>query len=207
MQGKAARIVPLVLVFLVVVFAALTAMFFAKSNDLEAALTDAQANTTKAQQDAQALRKKGEDALKAANAKIAALEQERADVEKMKVLLGAVEPHLAPVLEAASRAKGAKPDARAAGLAGLGLIGQIAHGQKHDASLATLERALAIDSANCPASLAINLSGAKKLDVTPECAALLPAAPAAKDAKPAAEAKPAADAKPAPDAKPAAPAK
>jgi hypothetical protein len=182
-------------------------MFAAKSGELEGALSEAQASASKAQQDAQSQRKKGEDALKAANAKIATLEQERAEAEKLKALLASVEPQLAPVLEAASRAKTGKPDARAAGLVGLGLIAQVAHGAKHEAALANLDRALAIDSANCAAGLAINLGGAKKVDLAPECAALLPAAPAAaapapapapaaKDAKPATEAK-AAEAKPA----------
>jgi Tfp pilus assembly protein PilX len=207
MQGKAGQFIALALVLLVVVFAALSAMFAAKSGELEGALSEAQASASKAQQDAQSQRKKGEDALKAANAKIATLEQERAEAEKLKALLASVEPQLAPVLEAASRAKTGKPDARAAGLVGLGLIAQVAHGAKHEAALANLDRALAIDSANCAAGLAINLGGAKKVDLAPECAALLPAAPAAaapapapapaaKDAKPATEAK-AAEAKPA----------
>lgn len=213
MQGKAGRFLPVVLAVVALVFAALAAMFFSQSGDLEAALNEAQANAAKAQQDAQAQRKKGDDALKAATTKLAALEQERAEAEKLKLLLASVEPQLAPILEAASRAKAGKPDVRAAGLVGLGLIGQVAHGTKHEAALATLDRALAIDAANCAAGLAVNLGGAKKVDVTPECAALLPAAPAApaaasaaKDAKPAAEAKPAGDAKPA-EAKPAADAK
>ena len=207
MQGKAGRFVALALVLPVLVFAALSAMLAAKSGELEGALSEAQANASKAQQDAQAQRKKGDDALKAANAKIATLEQERAEAEKLKALLASVEPQLAPVLEAASRAKTGKPDVRAAGLVGLGLIGQVAHGVKHEAALASLDRALAIDGANCAAGLAINLGGAKKVDLAPECAALLPAAPAAASAAPAApaakDAKPAADAKPAVEAKPA----
>lgn len=218
MQGKAGRFVPIVLGVLALVFAALAAMFVGKAGDLEGSLAEAQASVSKAQQDAQGAKKKADDALKAANAKIATLDAERAEAEKLKLLLASVEPHLAPVLEAASRAKAGKPDVRAAGLVGLGLIGQIAHGSKHEAALATLDRALTIDAANCAASHAINIGGAKKIDLTPECAALLPApAPAAtpapaKDAKPAAdskpgtEAKPTAEAKPAADAKPVAPA-
>lgn len=220
MQGKAARFVPIVLGVLALAFAAVAAMFVGKAGDLETSLAEAQASASKAQQDAQAAKKKSDEALKAANAKIAALEADRAEAEKLKLLLASVEPQISPALEAASRVRVGKPDARAAGLVGLGLIGQVAHGTKHEASLQTLDRALAIDPANCAAIHAVNLGGAKKIDVTPECAALLPApapaaAPAAspapaKDAKPAdakpAEAKPAADAKPAAEAKPAAPA-
>lgn len=220
MQGKLGRFLPVVLGVVALVFAALAAMFSGQNSDLEAALNDAQANAAKAQQDAQAQRKKGEDALKAATTKIAALEQERAEAAKLKVLLATVEPQVAPILEAASRAKTGKPDARAAGLVGLGLIGQVAHGTKHEAALATLDRALAIDGANCAAGLAVNLGGAKKVDVTPDCAALLPApvaapaaaapaaAPAAKAAAPAAAvaAAPAAAPAPAAAAAPAAPA-
>ncbi len=227
MQGKTARFVPVVLGVLALIFAAVAAMFVGQVGDLEASLAEAQANASKAQQDAQAAKKKADDALKAANTKLAALEAERAEAEKLKKLLASVEPQIAPALEAASRVRVGKPDARAAGLVGLGLIGQVANGTKHEAALQSLDRALAIDPANCAAIHAVNLGGAKKIDVTPECAALLPApapAPAAaaaaspapaKDAKPAdakpaeakpAEAKPAADAKPAAEAKPAAPA-
>ncbi|MBI5898216.1 MAG: hypothetical protein HZB40_03205 [Rhodocyclales bacterium] len=213
MQGKAARFVPIILGLLALIFAALAAMFASQAGDLEASLAEAHAGASKAQQDAQAAKKKADDALKTASTKIAALEAERAEAEKLKLLLAAIEPQIAPALEAASRVRVGKPDARAAGLVGLGLIGQVAHGTKNETALQTLDRGLAIDPANCAAIHAVNLGGAKKIDVTPECAALLPAAapaPAAaaapaKDAK-AAEAKPAADAKPAAEAKPATPA-
>lgn len=206
LQGKAGRFIPAVLAVVALIFAALAAMFSSQVGELEAALSEAQVNVAKAQQDAQAQRKKADEALKAAAAKIAALEQERAEAAKLTILLASVEPQLAPVLEAASRVKAGKPEARAAGLVGLGLIGQIAHGMKHEAALATLERALQIDGANCAAGLGINLAGIRKVEVSAECAALLPAAPAApvaaptaaaaKEVKPAAEAKPGAEAKP-----------
>lgn len=128
MQGK---LVPIVLGVVALVFAALAAMFNSKAGDLEASLAEAQAGASKAQQDAAAAKKKSDDALKAANAKLATLEQEQAEMAKLKTLLGSVEPQLAPALEAASRIRTGKPDARAAGLVGLGLIGQIAHGSKN----------------------------------------------------------------------------
>ncbi|MBK7017922.1 MAG: hypothetical protein IPH39_20840 [Sulfuritalea sp.] len=209
LQGKAGRFIPAVLAVVALIFAALAAMFSSQGSELEAALSEAQGNVAKAQQDAQAQRKKADEALKAAAAKIAALEQERAEAARLTILLASIEPQLAPVLEAASRVKTGKPEARAAGLVGLGLIGQIAHGMKHEAALATLERALQIDGANCAAGLGINLAGIRKVEVSAECAALLPATPAAPVAAPAAptaaaakEVNPAAEAKPGAEAKP-----
>ena len=105
--------------------------------------------------------------------------------------MSSIEPQVAPVLEAAG--KSGKPNARAAALTALGLIGQAAHGASNEGALSVLDRAFAIDKTYCPAGLAINLSGTKKLDLAPECEAFLPVA----DAK-------AADAKAAPAAAPAA---
>jgi hypothetical protein len=104
--------------------------------------------------------------------------------------MSSIEPQIAPVLEAAGKA--GKPNVRAAALTTLGLIGQAAHGASNEDALAVLERAFAIDKTYCPAGLAINLSGTKKLELAPECEAFLPvvdakaaAAPAAKPAAPA----------------------
>ena len=54
-------------------------------------------------------------------AKLAALEQQRSETEKLKTLLGKVEPQIAAALEAAAGAKAAKPDCRTA-YAGMGLL-------------------------------------------------------------------------------------
>lgn len=171
-----------------VLVAAFAVTQYMKASELEAAASQAQAESQKASQDMAAARKKLQDDLKAANAKAAALEAKQRESDAIKALLAKIEPQVAPVLEAAGKA--GKPDARAAALAGVGLIGQMAHGANHEAALGALDRALAVDKGNCVAGLAVNLSSTKKVDVAADCQALLPA-PAA-DAKPAANAKPAA---------------
>jgi len=192
------------LTILVVLAVAIAANLYFKIDELEATLSQARADADKAGQAASAARKKLQDELNAAKTKSAALEQQQRDADTMKTLVAKMEPQLAAVLEAVAGAKTSKPDARGAALTGLGVIGQIAHGTNNEAALAALDRALAIDKANCVAGLAVNLGGTKKVEVAPDCQALLPAAPAAAEAKPAAvEAKPAAvEAKPAAAAKP-----
>lgn len=129
--------------------------------------------------------------LRAANDKLAELEKKQKEADSLKALLKSVEPTVQQALETTART--AKPQAKATLLAGAGLIGQMTHGPNTDAALATLERALAADKANCPAALGINLSATKQVEAEPECQAFLPVT--------AAEAKPAAPAA-APAAKP-----
>lgn len=160
---------------------------YMRVNELESAVSQAQTESQKASQDMATTRKKMQDDLKAANAKVAELEGKQRESDTFKALLAKIEPQVAPVLEAAGKA--GKPDVRAAALAGLGLIGQIVHGTNHEAALGALERTLALDKGNCVAGLAVNLSSTKKIEVAADCQALL-AAPAAA-AKPA-DAKPAA---------------
>lgn len=128
--------------------------------------------------------------LTAASKRLAELEKKQSEADSLKALLTSVEPQVQQALEASART--AKPPAKAALLAGAGLIGQITHGANADTAIATLERALAADKANCPAALAINLSATKKVDVAEECQAFLPVAAAPVGAKPAAAAAPAA---------------
>ena len=201
-QEKALRWAAQGLTVLLVLVAAVAVNLYFKIDELEATLSQARAESDKASQAAAAARKKLQDELNAAKTKSAALEASLREADNLKTLLARIEPQLAAVLEAAASAKTSKPDARAAALTGLGVIGQIARGSNNEAALAALERALGLDKANCVAGLAVNLGGAKKIDVAPDCQALLPSAPAASEAKPAAsEAKPAAGAKP--DAAPA----
>jgi len=178
------------LTVLVVLAVAGAVNFYYKVDELEATLSQARADADKASQAAAAARKKLQDELNAAKTKSAALEQQQREADTMKILVVKMEPQLAPVLDAVASAKTSKPEARAAALTGLGVIGQIVRGTNSEAALAVLERALAIDKTNCVAGLAVNLGGAKKVEVAPDCQALLPAAPAASEAKPAAEAKP-----------------
>ena len=173
------------LTVLLVLVAAGAVMFYLKADELEVSLSQARADAVKENQAGVAARKKLQDEAKAASAKSAELERKLNEVDKLKILLGKIEPQLAAILETAGNAKASKPEARAASLAGLGLIGQVAHGASDEAALARLERALTIDKANCVAGLAVNLGAAKKIEVTPDCQALLPAANAASDAKPA----------------------
>ena len=133
--------------------------------------------------------------LTAANTRLADLEKKQREAESLKTLLTSVEPQVQQALEGASRT--AKPQGKAALLAGAGLIGQITHGANADTAIATLERALAADKTNCPAALGINLSATKKVDVAEECQAFLPVAAAPAGAKPAAAAPAAAPAAPA----------
>ena len=194
-QGNALRWTAQALTVLLVLAAALAVNLYFKADRLEADLSQAKAESDKASQAAAAARKKLQDELDAAKTGSAALEKRQREAGNMKLLLARIEPQLAAVLEAVAGAKSSKPDARVAALTGLGLTGQIAHGANNEAALAALDRALAIDNANCVAALAVNLGGAKKIDVAPDCQALLPGAPAAGETKPAAEAK--ADAAPA----------
>ena len=189
-QEKALRWTAQGLTVLVVLVVAVAAMLYFKISEIEASAAQARVESDKASQAASAARKKLQDELKAASDRLAELEQQQSDAGKLKTLLAKVEPQIAAALEAVAGAKTTKPDTRAAALTGLGLVGQIARGANNEVALANLDRALVVDTANCVASLAINLGGAKKIEVTPDCQALLPSAPAASEAKPAAEAKP-----------------
>lgn len=173
---------------ILVLVAAFAVTQYMRVGELEAAVSRAQSESQKASQESAAARKKMQDELKSANAKAAELEGKQRESDIIRALLGKIEPQVAPVLEAAG--KTGRPDARAAALAGLGLIGQIAHGANHEAALGALDRALAVDKGNCVAGLAVNLSSSKKIEVAADCQSLLPA-PAAADAKPAADATPA----------------
>ena len=188
-QEKAPRWAAQGLTLLAVLVAAVAVNLYFKIDEIEATLSQTRAESDKANQAAAAARKKLQDELNAAKTKFAALEQQH-EADKLKTLLAKMEPQLAGVLEAVVNAKASKPEARAAALTSLGVIGQIAHGPNNEATLGALDRALGIDQANCVAGLAVNLGGAKKIEVAPDCQALLPGAAAASEAKPAAEAKP-----------------
>jgi hypothetical protein len=198
-KEQALRIAAQVTVVLLILVAAYAVMLHLQVGDLETSVSQAQADTQKAVQDASAARKKLQDELNAANAKAAAMEAKLHQADGLKALLAKVEPQVAPALEAA--AKAGKPETRSALLAGEGLIGQIVHGADHDASLGVLVRALALDRSNCAAALGINLLGTKTVEVPAGCEGVIPAAPSAKPAA-AAAAAPAA----APTSPPAAPA-
>ena len=191
-QEKALRWTAQGLTIVAVAAAAVAAVLYSKVDELEASASQTRVQSENAAQLSAAARKKLQDELKAAGDKAAALEQQLNEMEKFKILLAKVEPQIAVALEAVAGAKASKPDARAGALTGLGLIGQIVHGAKHEAALANLDRALLVDKTACVASLAVKLGGAKQIEVAPDCQALLPAAPAAAESKPAAEAKPAA---------------
>ena len=184
-----------------VLVAAFAVTQYMNVSELESALSQAKSDSQKANQDWATARRKMQDDIKAANAKAAELEGKQHESDTIKALFAKIEPQVAPVLEAAG--KTGKPEARSAALTSLGLIGQVAHGAKHDASLGVLVRALALDKGNCVAALAINLIGTQTVEVPSNCEGILPGA-AAVAAKPAQEAKPAADAKPGAEAKPAA---
>lgn len=181
-------------VVLLVLVAAIAVVLYFKVDELEASLAQARADSDNAAQASGAAARKMQEQIKAATAKAAELELKQREPENMKALLAKVEPQVVPILEAAAAAKTSKPETRVATLTAIGLIGQIAHGANHDASLGVLLRALAIDKTNCVAGLALNLGGAKSIEVAPECQSLLPA--------PAAEAKPASDAEAKPEAAP-----
>lgn len=180
---------------LLVLVAAFAVTLYMKVGELESSASAAQAESQKASQAAAAARKKMQDDLNAANAKAAGLEAKQRESDTIKALLANIEPQVAPVLEAA--AKTGKPEVKSAALTGLGLIGQVAHGANHDASLGVLVRALALDKGNCVAALAINLIGTQTVEVPSNCAGLLPGPAPTTAAKPATDAKPAAEAKPA----------
>ena len=189
-QEKALRWAAQGLTLLAVLVAAVAVNLYFKIDELETSLSQARVESDKTNQAAAAARKKLQDELNAANTKSAALEQQQHEADKLKTLLAKMEPQLAGVLEAVANAKASKPEARAAALTSLGVIGQIVHGPNNEAALGALDRALGIDQANCVAGLAVNLGGAKKIEVAPGCQALLSGAAAASEAKPAAEAKP-----------------
>ncbi len=173
-----------------VLVAAFAVAQYMKVGEIESSLSQVRAESRKASEDAAAARKKIQDELKGANGKVAELEGKQRETDSLKALLAKIEPEVAPILETAGKA--GKPDTRIAALAGLGLIGQIAHGANHEAALGTLERALALDKGHCVAGLAVSLGSTRKVDVAPDCQALLPGPPTAAEAKPAADAKPAA---------------
>jgi len=185
-KEKAQRVMLQVALALFLGAAAFAAMQFMKVGETEARLEQA----VKSGQETNAALAAAQGRLTAANAKLVDLEKKQQAANNLKVLMSSIEPQVAPVLEAAGKA--GRPNQRAAALTALGLIGQTAHGANNEGALSTLERAFAIDKTYCPAGLAINLSGTKKLELAPECEAFLPVV----DAKPA-DAKPAASAAPA----------
>ena len=189
-QEKGLRLAVQGLTVLVVLAAAIAAALYFKLGDLDAAATLARVESDKTNQAAAAARKKLQDELKATGVNLSELQQQQSTADRLKTLLAKVEPQIATALEAVASAKTSKPEARVAALTGLGLVGQIARGSNDEAALARLDRALVMDKANCVAALAVNLGGVKKIEVAPDCQALLPAAPAASESKPAAEAKP-----------------
>ena len=185
-KDRAQRLILQVALALFLISAGAAIMQFMKANALEIDLDQA----VKSGQDANMLLAAAEAKLAAANTRLADVEKKQQAADGLKVLMSSIEPQIAPVLEAAGKA--GKPNVRAAALTTLGLIGQTAHGASNEDALAVLERAFAIDKTYCPAGLAINLSGTKKLELAPECEAFLPvvdakaaAAPAAKPAAPA----------------------
>jgi hypothetical protein len=172
------------LVLLVLAVAYIGVLYF-RLGEIETSM----AQSDKAAQESGAALAKTQAQLKATNAKVAELEAKQREAEDLKVLLAKLESQIIPVLEAAGKA--GKPEARAAAVAGVGLIGQMAHGVNYDPAVGALVRALSIDKSNCVASLAVSLAGAKTIEIAPDCQALLPGAAAA-EAKPAADTKPAA---------------
>src|SRR5512140_2300277 len=126
-QDKAWRWAAQGLTVLLVLAVAIAAMLYFKVDELEASALQAKTESDKANQAGSAARKKLQDELNAANAKAAALEQQQNDADKLKQLLAKSEPQIAAAIEAVAGAKNSKPEARAAALAGLGLVAQIAH--------------------------------------------------------------------------------
>jgi len=184
-QDRALRWAAQGLTVLLIVVAAVAVLLYMKTDELEATLVQLRADSDSASKAAVVARAKLQNEVKAASAKSAELEQKMIEAEAMKILLGKVEPQLTTILEAAGNAKAGKPEARAAALAGLGLIGQITHGAGNAAALTLLDRALVMDKSNCVAGLAVNLGGVRKVEVAPDCQALLPVAGPAGEAKPA----------------------
>jgi len=186
-KDKAQRVMLQVALALFLVAAAFAAMQFMKVGETEARLEQA----VKSGQETNAALAAAQGKLTAANIRVAELEKKQQAADSLKVLMSSIEPQVAPMLEAAGKA--GRPNQRAAALTALGLIGQTAHGLSNEGALSALERAFAIDKTYCPAGLAINLSGTKKLELAPECEAFLPVIDAkAADVKPAAPAAPAA---------------
>lgn len=161
------------------------ALLHYKSQDLEAALATMRDEAAKTQQATAVLAGN----IKTLSEKSAALEQQQKLAAKLAVLAAQVEPQLGGILEAtAANAKANKPDVRGAALVSLGLVSQVAHGVGNEAARGFHERALAIDPANCVGRLALGLGGGNAGEMPPECAALLPDAATAGEAKPAAAA-------------------
>lgn len=183
------------LVILLVLVSALAAMMYRKQADLEASLAQMRAEAGKGDATQAASMAKLQDDIKAANGKLAKLEQARLESDKLKALLVAKEPFVNLVLETVGNTKGNEANVRVAALTSLAVIRQITRGANNPAALTLLDQALAIDGINCVARLAVNLGGARKVDVAPECAALLPAEAPAAEAMPAPENKPATEMK------------
>ena len=140
-QEKALRWAAQGLTLLVVLVAAVAVNLYFKIDELETSLSQARVESDKTNQAAAAARKKLQDELNAANTKSAALEQQH-EADKLKTLLAKMEPQLAGVLEAVVNAKASKPEARAAALTSLGVIGQIVHGPNNEAALGALDLSL-----------------------------------------------------------------
>lgn len=192
----------LVLVILLLASAGYAAMMTLRANDLDAMLAVSRTEATRQQGMLTNLTKD----IKGLTGKLAALEQQQKEADTLKALVAAAEPQIGTTLDTVINAKATKPDAKAAALAGMGIVAQAAHGASHEAALALHNRALAADAGNCVARLGLSLGGVKDVEIPPACAALLPAT-AAGDTKPAAPEgmqgaaeKPAAPAAPAPQA-------
>lgn len=183
------------LAILLVLVSALAVMMYRKQGDLEASLAQMQAEAGKGEATKAASMAKLQDDIKAANGRLAKLEQARLESDRLKALLVAKEPFVNLVLETVGNNKGNEANVRVAALTSLALIRQITRGANNPAALALLDQALAIDGINCVARLAVNLGGVRKVDVTPECAALLPVEAPAAEVKPVPATKPATEMK------------
>lgn len=169
---------------LVVIVAAYSATLHSRIDELQGAIE----MEKKATADTAAAGKKISDELRALKTKAAASDARLAEADALKAALTRAQPAVGTALEAA--AKAGKPDARANLLAGAGVIAQIAGGAKNEAAVAILDRAMALDKANCAAGLGAQAAG-KPVELAADCqppaAAAAPAAPAAKAAAPAAK--------------------
>jgi hypothetical protein len=158
-----------VLVALLVAAGAYAGMLFLQVDEAEQSAVAAR----KAADDASGAAARANAQIKILTAKASESEQKARELDVAKALLAKLEPEVVPALEASS--KTGKPSTRAAALATIGIIGQLVHGPKHEAALNAFDRALLADKDNCPAALAMKLSGEKDLEVSPECQGLLPA--------------------------------
>ncbi len=170
------------LMVLLVLAGAYAGMLFMKVDEAESAA----AASKRAADDASGSAAKAQAQIKVLSAKVAEAEQKARELDFTRALLEKLEPEVAPVLEAGSRA--GKPSNRSAALATLGIIAQVVHGPKHEAALTALDRALVADKDNCAAAVALKRSGEKDLELAPDCQSLMPADAKAADAKPAAPA-------------------